>query len=114
MGTIEARCGGCHSAERNSVIQGVHARFSHKDEGELCARCHRIHPEGENSPRVACDGQGCHGKVTEAMWRLGSHETKGEERKPAGKIPRAGVFLLIAAFGWASGRFLSPAGKGEK
>jgi hypothetical protein len=114
-GTIESRCGGCHAGERNSVAQGVHARFYRKDEWELCARCHRVHTEGENSPQVACNGQGCHGgEVTEAMRRLGSHETKGGERKTAGKIPRAGVFLLIAAFGWVSGRFLSPTGKGGK
>lgn len=111
---IEARCGWCHAAERNSVAQGVHARFFRKDQAELCARCHRAHPEEESFPGVACGGPGCHREVTEAMWKLGSHDTTGEREKPGGKISRAGVFLLIVSFGWVSGRFLSPAGKGKK
>lgn len=111
--TIGARCGGCHPAEKDSVERGVHARFFRGGTGGMCARCHRAHPDGEDAPKVSCDGEGCHGKVTGTMRRLAEHEKKGAAGESAGKIPRAGVFLFIIVLGWASGRFLSPATGGK-
>lgn len=111
--TIAKRCGGCHQTERDSVGRGVHARFFRGESGGICARCHKAHPEGEDAPKVSCGDDGCHGNVTAGMRRLAGHDAKGNAGRTAGKITRAGVFLLIVSLGWASGRFLSPATGGK-
>ncbi len=106
---IEVRCGNCHREERNSVARGVHARFARQGSAGMCARCHRMHSDPKDAPTVACEGSGCHRIVTAGMRRLAAHENSGGGT--AGRISRAGVFLFIVTLGWASGRFLSPAGR---
>lgn len=104
---IRGRCAGCHAAEADSEIRGVHARLSGRAGVGLCVGCHAAHPSGSRGVKESCGAPGCHRGVTGSMMRLVGHKGGVAGGRPA----EAGLLIGIAALGWIIGRRLSPSGR---